>query len=300
MLLRSCFVAVLLVGCSSSAGTSVPGTGGSGAGTGGVLGSATGGATAGASGGTVGTSSGGVLGTTGSGGAANTGSGGAVTTSSGGNTVPGTGGAITASGGSTGTGGSSAGTGTGGATGMSPPGFFVGGYVQSGPWMGYLFTYSDALNTGTTISPTCTSTGCTPPWGAQACVTGTVAKDAASASYVGVAFHVINPKVGAIGTWPVAGTGLLVSVSNAPAGARVQVQEMPAPTNDQRYCAPLPVGGTGVIPFSSFKTWCWGDPAHPSKTLAPGTRIHEASISIPGNSMAAVPVDFCLLNMVPQ
>ena len=218
MFLRSCFAGVLLFGCSSSAGTPVQGTGGSVAGSGGILGTATGGTSAGASGGISGTNSGGEVGTTGSGG-------GATTISSGGTTVVGTGGAITATGGNTGTGGSSAGAGTGGVPGMSPPGFFVGGYVQSGPWMGYLFTYSDALNTGTTISPTCTSTGCTPPWGTQACVTGTVAKDAASASYVGVAFHVINPKVGAIGTWPVAGTGLLVSVSNPPAGARVQVQE---------------------------------------------------------------------------
>ena len=167
--------------------------------------------------------------------------------------------------------------------------------------MGYVFTFSDALASGTAVSPVCSTTGCLPAWGTQACAKGTVAKDVNSASFLGLAFHVIDPMPGGMtGTWPVAGTGIMVSVYNPPAGARMQLQELSATSNDQRYCAPLPAGGTGVIPFTSFKTYCWGDIAHPSKVLAAGTKIHELAITVPGNAMTAVPADFCLVNIAPQ
>ncbi|MBC8131802.1 MAG: hypothetical protein H7X95_02380, partial [Deltaproteobacteria bacterium] len=186
----------VLVGCSSSPGTPVVGTGGSHSATGGASAGGAGPGPGGSTGGGIGSSSGGQVGTGGTG----TGTGGTVATGTGG--LVATGGNIGTGGTAIGIGGGSGGSGvgSGGSTGSSPPGFFVDGYVTSTPWMGYLFTYSDALKTGTTISPTCTTTGCTPAWGAQACVTGNVAKDAASATYAGLAFHVINPKVGAIGT----------------------------------------------------------------------------------------------------
>ena len=55
-----------------------------------------------------------------------------------------------------------------------------------------------------------------------------------------------------------------------------------------------------MIPFSSFKTYCWGDAAHPSKTFTVPTAIHEVSVIIPGNSMAAQPFNFCLVDIQPR
>jgi hypothetical protein len=182
-------------------------------------------------------------------------------------------------------------------TAQSPPGFFTDGYLTRDPWMGYVFTIVDAL--GSTVSPVCTTTGCTPAWGTQACASGTVNKDAMSASFAGLAFHANDPVGGPRGTWTSTGTGIYISVSNAPASARLQLQEEAA-SADTRYCAPLPAGGTGMIPFSSFKTYCWGDAAHPSKVFALGTKIHEVTVMVPGTSTAAQPFNFCLVDIQPR
>jgi hypothetical protein len=183
---------------------------------------------------------------------------------------------------------------------MSPPGFFAGGYLTSGPWMGWVFTYTDSAGKGTSVSPRCDGNGCEPAWGAQVCLKGSVGQDPASGTFVGLAFHNNNPMSGATGTWTVAGEGIYISVSNPPAVARLQLQEPNTSSNDQRYCAALPLGGTGLIPFSSFKTYCWGDAAHPSKVLAPGTLVHETAVVVPGNANAAVAFDFCLVDIAPR
>lgn len=204
------------------------------------------------------------------------------------------GGAPPAGGASTGT----AGAGVGGAATLpSPAGFFAGGFLMRTPWLGYTFTIVDAL--GSTVSPVCTTTGCLPDWGDQPCAKGTVAKDAASASFAGLAFHANDPMAGPRGTWTSTGTGVFISVSNPPASARLQLQEQVA-TNDTRYCAPLPAGGTGLIPWASFKTYCWGDVAHPSKVFTVGTAIHEVTVIVPGNSTAAQIFDFCLADIQPR
>lgn len=208
----------------------------------------------------------------------------------------------TAMGGDTGSAGTAAagagtaGAGGGGAT-ESPPGFFVGGYLKRDPWMGYVFTIVDAV--GSTVSPLCDTVGCTPAWGTQACASGTVAKNAMSSGFAGLAFHANDPVGGPRGTWTSTGTGIYVSVSTPPALARLQLQEEVA-SDDTRYCAPLPAGGTGLIPFTDFKTYCWGDTAHPSKAFAIGTQVHEVTVNIPGNSTADVPFNFCLIDIQPR
>lgn len=182
----------------------------------------------------------------------------------------------------------------------SPPGFFSGGYLLSGPWMGWVFTYTDNGGKGTTVSPVCDANGCTPAWAAQPCLKGSVGKDPASSTFVGLAFHNNNPMSGGTGTWTVTGEGVFISVSSPPPAARLQLQEPNTSSNDQRYCAALPAGGTGLIPFSSFKTYCWGDAQHPSKTLTAGTPIHETAIVVPGNAAAETPFDFCLVDIAPK
>jgi hypothetical protein len=200
--------------------------------------------------------------------------------------------------GAAGAGTAGAGTaGAGGAPLQSPPGFFTGGYLTRDPWLGYVFTIVDTL--GSTVSPLCDTTGCTPTWGAQACAMGTVAKNASSGSFAGLAFHANDPMGGPRGTWTSTGAGIYISVSNPPALARLQLQEQVA-SDDTRYCAPLPAGGTGLIPFSAFKTFCWGDATHPSKAFAIGTKVHEVTVTIPGNSTADVPFNFCLVDIQPR
>lgn len=189
--------------------------------------------------------------------------------------------------------------GTGGTTLESPPGFFVNGYLTSGPWLGWVFTFADSSGLGTTVSPQCAAS-CTPAWGAQACVNGTVAQDPTSGTFIGLAFHVNDPMDGEVGTWNVTGEGIFVSVSNPPPSARLQLQEPDTTSNDQRYCANLPATGTGLIPFSDLKTYCWGDPEHPSKELQEDTLIHEAAIIVPGSSAGPTPFDFCLVDIGPR
>jgi len=214
------------------------------------------------------------------------------------------GGATTGGSGTSGGGGSTeastSGAGGSGAPLESPPGFFSGGYLTSGPWMGWVFTYADSAGKGTLVSPVCDANGCVPAWVKQACLKGVVAQDPASSTFVGLAFHNNNPMSGGTGTWNVAGQGVYISLSNPPQAARLQLQEPNTSSNDQRYCAPLPSGGTGVIPFSSFKTYCWGDAAHPSRALALGTQIHETAIVVPGSSASATPFDFCLVDIHPE
>lgn len=179
----------------------------------------------------------------------------------------------------------------------SPPGFFTDGFLKRDPWQGYVFTLADKL--GSTISPVCDTTGCTPAWGAQPCAKGTVAKNAMSASFAGLAFHTVDPMGGPRGVWLATGSGIYVSVINPPASARLQLQQKAA-SNDTRYCAPLPTGGTGLIPFADFKTYCWGDAANPSKPFAAGTDVHEVTVIIPGNSTADQTFDFCLADIQPR
>jgi len=199
-----------------------------------------------------------------------------------------------------GSGGDATAGGSAGAAPTSPVGFFDGGYLTAGPWKGWVFTLADSLGAGTTVSPACDPNGCTPSWGAQPCASGQVGKDANSATFAGLAFHVNNPMSGGTGTWTTQGDGIYVSITTPPASGRIQLQEPNASSNDQRYCAPLPAGGTGLIPFSSFKTYCWGDAAHPSKVLSSGTQIHEASLIVPGSSSAAQPFDFCVYDFEPR
>ena len=280
------WIAALTCACSDSEPATAPvNPAAAGVGSGGVVANAAGGNTlaGGSAGGTSTVGGGGTVGPAGAGGAV-AGNAGAATTGG----MPGAGGGVGPAG---------SGTAGGGGALQSPPGFFTVGYLSRAPWMGYVFTIVDAL--GSKVSPVCNETGCTPAWGVQACASGTVAKNAMSATFAGLAFHANDPMGGPRGTWTSTGAGIYVSVANPPTLARLQLQEQAASDNT-RYCAPLPAGGTGLIPFESFKTFCWGDAAHPSKTFTVGTKVHEVTVMVPGNSAADVPYDFCLVDIQPR
>ena len=122
-------------------------------------------------------------------------------------TIAHAGGAVGAAGAATGT----AGAGGSGTAVESPPGFFTAGYLTRTPWMGYVFTIVDTL--GSVVSPMCDTVGCMPAWGTQACAKGTVAKNANSSGFAGLAFHANDPMAGPRGTWTSTGAGVYVSVA---------------------------------------------------------------------------------------
>jgi hypothetical protein len=302
LLLAPAVAAALFQGCAGGNTVSPDGSGGSNnSGSGGSSNnSGSGGSSSNGSGGHVGTggstSSGGITGSgghTGTGGTTTAGSGGTTAGSgghagTGGTTTTGTGGATTTGTGgttTTGTGGTTT-TGTGGSS--TPPGgiTFKDGFGMSGTWMGYAFT--GTFGTGATVSPIC-PTPCFMGAGATVCAMGSVPASTSAGAFLG--WNLGQTTAG--GTTPTVtttGTGLNIQVTGTPtSGLRAQVGD--GTTN---WCATLPAGGQGMIPWSSFSTVCYNTSDPTNKAYTVGTPITNVEVLVPGTAAAATPFNFCL------
>jgi hypothetical protein len=187
---------------------------------------------------------------------------------------------------------------TGGQSGGGS-GFFdsATGLITAGPWVGNAYTVAGA---GSTVSPACTTTGCSPPWGAQPCASGNVAAGNTET------FGMLGFSTTSSGTgWPVSGTGVYVNITATPPAQltelRIQLVAVNCAQNgsgdDCRYCSALPAGGVGLIPFSSFKTKCWS----PGGNSVPnGTKIDQVQIQMPSSGSQAMPFNFCIADIKPQ
>ena len=220
---------------------------------------------------------------------------------SGGSSSTGTGGNSSGSGGNSGLGsGGSSGFGTGGAsnngggTGGAPitPGALTiaAGFATNGSWKGYAYTGS--FGTSATIAPVC-PTPCFMETPSTICTMGMVGTDPMSASGALLGWNVnqamattaASPPIETVAT---GGTGLAITLSAPVTGGRVQIQDASMPP--KQWCANL-TGATAMIPWSMFRTECWGTTG---TAFAAGTAISAIQVVIPSNTTTAVPFNFCL------
>jgi len=171
--------------------------------------------------------------------------------------------------------------------------FALNGYGNNGTWHGYVFAAT--FGALATITPMCDPTGtsvCFLTAGAQLCAHGNIAVDPGSTSGAVLGWNLNQPSGSAIrGTVPALGAGVTVQVARMTAGLRVQIEDV----NNIIYCAPLPAGGAGVIPWTSFNTTCW-TPATGTNFTA-GAALQDIAIVVPSSVSAPVSFDFCLVDV---
>jgi len=148
----------------------------------------------------------------------------------------------------------------------------------------------------------CTPGGSTPCFstsGPDLCTNGVLEASSTFAATALLGVAVNQPRAGGIqGTWISTGSGLAVSVSHPAPGLRIQIQGSSGATDpSQRWCAPLPAGGSGVVPWSAFNTTCWSPT--PGGAFTVGTPIAVAFIALPSSNTTAIPFNFCLNGIEP-
>lgn len=240
-------------------------------------------------------------GTISKGGSPNTGgvpnSGGTTVSPSGGTSVVSSGGVSSPGGATTSTGGS-----TVTLTSCTPSGALTisGSYVTDGNCGGYAFTFASvsakAAAGSVTISPTCTTSGCTPAFaGAGLCVTGSVGIASDSGSVAGVGFNLLQPQTGG-GTptaFALSGTSLTVGFTNT-GGSPLRVQLTGDTAGATYWCYDIS-GKTSpqTIPLASFNSQCWTGGA--GTPFTPGTsKVVAIQMLIPSNTTTASSFNACL------
>jgi formylglycine-generating enzyme required for sulfatase activity len=175
------------------------------------------------------------------------------------------------------------------------------GYVSVGnTWAGYGWTVTDQTQTrpdttctpdaGTTVTPECTTLGCTPTFAGTMSGRVSACTDDAGFAALGWALNQARgPSVS--GTWPIPATGgVTIAFTNADtAPVRLEIH---APNPEIFWCAPL---ASGVeIPWSSMTQNCW---APDGGTLTPGQLVESADISVFGNATTATPFNIAITNI---
>jgi hypothetical protein len=176
------------------------------------------------------------------------------------------------------------------------------GFFSDGPFQGYAFAFLVNNTSASSISPLCPADGSGPCFstsGPNLCTSGVLEASPtfAATALLGVALN--QPRTGGLpGTWTSTGSGLAVSVQNPVPGLRIQVQGPNGATDpSQRWCAPLPAGGSGVVPWSAFNTTCWSPT--PGGAFPVGTPLSDAFLVLPSTNTASIPFNFCLTGIEP-
>jgi hypothetical protein len=169
------------------------------------------------------------------------------------------------------------------------------GYMDNGTMCGYAWTAQNktaagAEIAGQTIEPPC-GTGGVCFTGSTICATGSIpANDAASEIYSGImiGWNVAQAS-GATTSSTYAATGTGITVNYTATGATGQVRVI-LKAGSAEYCAPATSGV--AIPWSSFKTECWGTTG---TALPSGAAISQLMVQINGSDTAAQTVtNFCI------
>jgi hypothetical protein len=186
------------------------------------------------------------------------------------------------------TSGGTAGTGAGGtsSTPSGDGGSNVGGYIISGDWHGYAFTYAK----GGTITPKDFSSSMDFPL----CASGSVDPDSSYASLAMIGWNINQATTANAPTESVTPKKKAIAVSLTNKGGsplRIQIQGPNGGTSaTDRWCAALPSGG-GSVAYSTFNTECWEGGKGTAYASQP---IVSVMVLVPGTSASAVSFDFCI------
>ena len=193
---------------------------------------------------------------------------------------------------------------TGGSSWVGPSGVpttptFVNGYFTNGVFAGSAFNWLANTTSASTISPDCTSGASCYTGQSSLCAQGTLEADPTYASTAGMGFALRQaPEANAAtADWTPTGDGLYVQLTGTTSALRVQLRALGGDTDEtKRWCAPVPQGGTGKIPWTSFNNKCWNNSGN---YFTPTTPIRWIEITDPSSNVVTTPMDFCLVNVVP-
>ena len=181
-------------------------------------------------------------------------------------------------------GGGAGGAGSGGTTGDG--GIEGGGYVLGGSWHGYAWT-----GTGGQASISPTDFGLVTDF--PLCASGRIEMGDPNVAMVGWNISQeegVDPPLGTTTPMNLTAGGIFVSVTN-PGNSRLRVQiEGPAGYPTEAWCAPITAGTNVFVPWSAFRTECWGT----TGTAYAGEPIKAVIIMVPGEAAAPVNFDFCV------
>jgi hypothetical protein len=168
-----------------------------------------------------------------------------------------------------------------------------GGYVTSGPWEGYAWTF--AAGTGSTISPGDFSMLAA---GNPLCASGSVGPMVDSSGADGIGIN-LNQAPGAntpVENWTPTGTGIVINVSNPGGSAlRVQIQGPTGATDaTDRWCTQFTVFDEPVfLPWSAFNTACWNG----SGSTYQMQPLQAVLLIVPGGKATAVSFSACITSL---
>jgi len=205
-----------------------------------------------------------------------------------------------ASGGAT----TSGGTAGGGSTWLGPSGIqtaplVANGYFTNGIFAGYGFNWLANTTAASNISPDCASNTQCYAGQSSLCATGALEVSSNFAATAGLGFALKQaPEPNAPASdWAPTGDGLYVQLSGITNNLRLQLRALGGDADEtKRWCAPVPKGGIGVIPWTSFNSRCWDNSGN---YFTPSTPIRWIEITDPSSNAATTPIDVCIVNVTP-
>jgi hypothetical protein len=152
----------------------------------------------------------------------------------------------------------------------------VDGYWTDEEWRGYAW----GLANGGDFTPASFSDS-----GDELCAFGTLQGNWSDFAFIGL--NVNQERSGEVDEWDARGFGLYVASFGAD---RVQIEN----ADGERWCAPVPAGGTGQIPWTEFKTACWDD----TGDLYDRSPLTGAALIVAGQAEER-PYATCLIDIYP-
>jgi len=160
-----------------------------------------------------------------------------------------------------------------------------GNFIVSRTWKGAVYLVADPATTYTPDNFESRAPG------APLCVSGSVAPSPTYGGFFELGINLSQPPGEAVGSAPVARTGLAIRIDNRGLSPlRAQLVSPDSDVDNTRWCAELPVSGSTHVLWETFNTACW----NASGAGYESTPLRSVAVVIPGSNVAPVPFDFCL------